>query len=309
MTVVAALSTAVLGIEFDPGIRGILVVLVGVVVLCGSVYLLLATDTGHRVGFLVALTGLMGWMTIMGVAWSIYGIGLQGQAPSWEVIETNTGNLDEAATEVARRLPASEDLPEPEQFLEADPELAEAFEGQPREPTLSDLLTVDPSINEELDLNGWRLLSPSDPQSGEAQAAADAALGPDGTAKFEESSEYVIVNTFSIGGKDRRTDDSILGRVTYKIRSALELRHPPHYALVSVEGVVPVETEPGEAPPPPEIDESQPVISVVMVRDLGALRLPSAGITIFSGIVFAVLCNILHRRDKLVASVRAPAPA
>ncbi|CAN5736318.1 hypothetical protein BH20ACT2_BH20ACT2_13880 [soil metagenome] len=309
MTVVAALSTAVLGIEFDPGIRGILVVLVGVVVLCGSVYLLLATNTGHRVGFLVALAGLMGWMAIMGVAWSIYGIGLQGPAPSWEVVELNTGNLQAAGTEVATRLPQPDELPEPDQFLDADPELAEAFAEQPREPTLSDLLTIDPSINDELDLNGWELLSPSDPQRGEAQASADAALGPDGEGKFTASTEYVTVDAFSIGGKDRRTDDSLIGRLKYKIDSALTLRHPPHYAVVQVQAVVPVEPEPGEPPPPPEVDEGQPVISVIMVRDLGALRLPSIGITIFSGIVFAILCNILHRRDKLVARVRAPAPA
>src|SRR5690606_22243927 len=41
-------------IQFDPHIRGVLVVLVGVVVLFGSVYLLVATNTGVRTGFLIA---------------------------------------------------------------------------------------------------------------------------------------------------------------------------------------------------------------------------------------------------------------
>ena len=62
-------------ITWSPGFRGILVVGVGVLVLMGSVYLLLATNTGARLGFLLALTGLMGWMTIMGLVWSMYGIG------------------------------------------------------------------------------------------------------------------------------------------------------------------------------------------------------------------------------------------
>ena len=52
------MSLILSAIQFDPNIRGVLVVLVGVVVLCGSVYLLLATNTGVRNGFLIALAGL-----------------------------------------------------------------------------------------------------------------------------------------------------------------------------------------------------------------------------------------------------------
>jgi hypothetical protein len=76
---------------------------------------------------------------------------------------------------------------------------------------------------------------------------------------------------------------------------------------VQLRRTVPQVTPPGDAPPLPKADESQPVISVIMVRDLGARRLPSVGLTIFSGIVFAVCCNSLHRRDKLVAQARAAA--
>ena len=46
------------GIAWNPGIRGILSVLVGVVVLMGSVWLLLASNVGARLGMLLALTGL-----------------------------------------------------------------------------------------------------------------------------------------------------------------------------------------------------------------------------------------------------------
>jgi len=37
-----------------------------------------------------------------------------------------------------------------------------------------------------------------------------------------------------------------------------------------------------------------------MVRDLGDLRFPPAMVTIGSLILFLVLCNVLHRRDKLL---------
>ena len=51
-------------LSWDPAIRGILATAVGVVVLCGSVYLLLGTNLGARLGFLMAMAGLFGWMAI-----------------------------------------------------------------------------------------------------------------------------------------------------------------------------------------------------------------------------------------------------
>ena len=76
-------------IQFDPHIRGVLVVLVGVVVLFGSVYLLVATNTGVRTGFLIAAAGLTGWCFSMGIFWWIYGIGMVGHMPSWMEREIN----------------------------------------------------------------------------------------------------------------------------------------------------------------------------------------------------------------------------
>jgi len=55
------------GISWDPNIRGALVVLTAIVLLPGTVYMVLATDTGARLGLLLALTGLFGWMSIMGM--------------------------------------------------------------------------------------------------------------------------------------------------------------------------------------------------------------------------------------------------
>jgi len=92
------------GIAWDPQIRGFLAVLVGVVVLLGSVYLLLGTNLGARLGFLVALTGLFGWCTIMGLTWWVYGtIGMLGEAPSWEVKEVvyTSGSTDDSGLAVA----------------------------------------------------------------------------------------------------------------------------------------------------------------------------------------------------------------
>ena len=57
------------GIGWEPEIRGALTVLVGTAVLMGSVWLILTTNLGNRVGTLNALAGFFGWMAIMGAVW------------------------------------------------------------------------------------------------------------------------------------------------------------------------------------------------------------------------------------------------
>src|SRR5215203_3406712 len=120
------------GIAWDPQLRGFLAVLVGVVVLMGSVYLLLGTNLGSRLGCLVALSALFGWLTLMGLTWWLYGtIGMLGEAPKWEVKEVvyTSGTVDDsgltaAALEKARELDTSA-LPPPADLNELD---EDAFE-------------------------------------------------------------------------------------------------------------------------------------------------------------------------------------
>jgi hypothetical protein len=250
-------------LSWDPAIQGILAVVVSVGILMGSVYLLLATNTGARLGMLLTLAGLFGWMFLMGIVWWIYAQGLadQGQDPRWEAIEVNVGALDEAETEEAR------------------------------------------------DLSDWKELPPSDPSRGEAQAAADAALGANGTGLFESTSGYVVVDAYETGGKPERDGNGVIDRVMHKITSTARIFHPPHFAVVQVQAVVPVEAVPGEAPPTPEADPDQPVISVIMERDLGNVRVRPAVFTIANLIIFLWLCWLLHVRDKQSARVRAEAAA
>jgi hypothetical protein len=242
----AAVTSVLAGISWDPTIRGVLVVVVAVLILCGSVYLLLATNLGSRLGLLVALAGLFGWLTLMGIVWWIYGIGMVGPSPTWDVIEVNYDDLSVAQLDEARDIDAWEEIPE------------------------------------------------SAPARGEAQAAADAFVGPEGRAIFQTTADYLTLDAFEIGGE------------TY----FFTLRHKPRYAIVQLQGVVPQE-EPaaGEAPPTPEADPSQPVVSVIMERNLGHRRLPPALVTVIFGTLFGVTCNVLHRRDKLVAANRARAEA
>ena len=92
----------VAGIGWDPEIRGALTVLVGSLVLFGSVWLILNTNLGNRLGTLIALAGFFGWMLVMGIVWWIYGIGLTGDSPTWEPKEIIYGDLSESETDVQR---------------------------------------------------------------------------------------------------------------------------------------------------------------------------------------------------------------
>ena len=70
---------ALLAINWEPQIRGILIIIISVGTLCGSTYLILGTNIGARLGFLVALAGLSGWMMVMTLVWWTFGLGLTGE--------------------------------------------------------------------------------------------------------------------------------------------------------------------------------------------------------------------------------------
>lgn len=76
------------GIGWEPEIRGLLTVVLASAVLIGSVWLLLVTNTGIRLGSLVTLAGFFAWFTIMAGTWWLFGIGYSGDAPSWQFIDS-----------------------------------------------------------------------------------------------------------------------------------------------------------------------------------------------------------------------------
>jgi hypothetical protein len=279
------------GIGWDPEIRGFLAVAVGVVVLMGSVYLLLATNLANRLGFLVALTGFFGWMAIMAFVWWIYGIGMTGDDPTWEGEEINFGDLESALLDEARNLDTSE-LPPPEEIDEATPQEFEEI-----------------AAREEPNLGGWELLPPADPTYGEAQATAEEILISE-VPGLEASDDFVVLYTFETGGKPEPESEGVFDVAINRITNTLRITHPEQYAIVQVQPAIFQEAEPGEAPPTPEPDPDADAISVVMVRDIGDLRLPPALITIGSLLMFGLLSYVLHTRDRRAAENRAaPLPA
>lgn len=261
--------TTVLAIGWDPEIRGVTTVLIGVVALCGSVYLLLGTNLGSRLGFLVAFAGLFGWMALMGAVWWSYGIGLQGSFPSWKPQEIVIGDLSQARSEVLQDVTL---------------------------PTFPDQRS-----------DGWLLLPGDDPGRGQATAAADEILINE--AELFAAGEYLPQAVYDYGGARHPVAGpyEVGGQTVIPEIDFAAFFHDARYSLVEVRQVIPQNTEPGKAPPRPVIDENAEPVYVLMQRDLGSRREPAALITIGSTIIFGLSIYAMNKRDRLVAKHRQEA--
>jgi hypothetical protein len=412
------------GLGWEPEIRGLLTVALGMAVLGGSVWLLLVTNTGTRLGSLIAIAGFWGWMFVMGIFWWIYGIGWVGSAPTWEVEDVfidpsgiEVDGLQEAFVGNVADLPDGNCFSDTDSFPPAggvasisldsnadlwalcspraievlmaypgddreqlirellnpnsedskidrvinklfgmqgtDPTemLAELSDGErdqvfdelvkirhdeirlavqesndalgPADPryldanalvvaqdeaiaavdlrvddlSLSQLEALAPQVTEWaedanlLRLEGWDLQSTS--QSGEAAATADAFLReelfPDGN--------FLVLDAYQQGGKPKRDGSGMWTRISHKVGSIVRVTHPTNYTVVNVQQTLDKPADPSKPPPIPEIDADEPTYSVVMIRDLGNLRLIPGLFTVISLILFLLTCLVLHWRD------------
>jgi len=261
-------------------------------------------------------------MFSMGAIWWMYGIGLKGKDPSWIEKEVNFTRDDAVAVEQVNRLPRTEDLPDPAKLLAAytakNPDVGKKIletEGEGFTPsTLTKAVTVVPTLTPKVNdqLNGWRILPESDSRRGDAVAASDATLVA--TKAFGEttsSSDYVTKDVFFYGGKAAAEPETIKGennlleKAWNRIATTVQVKNPPLFAAITLQKTTDVVVAPGEAPPPPVIDENAQIITVVLQRNLGNKRFIPAMFTIFNGILFAVFAWMLHNRDKRAMATRA----
>lgn len=263
------MTTALLAINWEPELRGALTVLIGLGVWMGSVYLILGTNLGARLGLLVSLAGLMGWMALMGGIWWIYGIGLEGDLPSWKQVEGRTVIQD------VRLLHEAGALDEPI-TVTGDP------------------ATDAAAVAAQLGAQGWTQVDASAPEFGQAQSAAETFLIDEGAFS---AGDYAVTAVFEVDPPAESAYPKIFGRDELDF---IAFWHKPYYTLVEVAPYQPVFTEAGRAPVAPDIDPEAPRQYVYMIRDLGSERQPAAFITIGSTAAFLALCWLLHRRDRFV---------
>jgi len=242
-----------------PTILGFLVVTFAIVLFCGSVYMLLATNLGARLGFLIAFTALMGFMVILTSLWITTASPLntlKGRIPKWEPLEL-VSDPTKAKTEEVQDI-----------------------ESKGRKVGAAEAANVKASVDENL----VRVEAlPGEEQSAEEQARAARF------AKFGEVTDYTVVNTYELGGsKPNPLDFEITHTPLFAVVEFCEVEEPD-----------PIKFPFGTPPPEPTCDESSENRGfLVMERDLGSLRVPPIVAWIGSILLFGLGLLALHWRER-----------
>lgn len=290
------------GIGFDPFFRGLLSVLVAIVVLIGGTYMLVATNTGARQGMLISLAGLFGWMFMMGIIWTIYGIGWVGSTPEWELAEINIDDPDddddgllfseiEPAQQLANQIIVVDGTDDPDQAQ-------------------TDALRM--TEEGDVDIGDWEYLVTSDALRGEAQAAADTFIVEN---EIFASGEYLPLQFggYGYGGKEKRpVDGNLAEQGWHKVKTSLQVKHPDKYMAIQVRPTIEQATLPGQAPPVAAVDDEAQLVTIIMKLDRGGpfpsfisgLRFVPIVFTLANLALFAACALALHNRDRREAEIR-----
>jgi hypothetical protein len=228
----------------------VLIVVMSVTLFCGSVYLLLATNLGTRLGFLVAAAGLTGFLMLLSGLWATSQFPLNsfhGIETHWSVKQVIKGDLSQSFFKSVR-----------------------------------DANTSGNKANEV--------------QTGDIKATADTALTTEGGEfnSFQKSDQYIVEDTRVVGG----------GRT-----GVLNVSHRPLYGVLTIRPVLFQPVAFGQPPPAPKADPSKPPVYVVVVRNLGSVRLPQYLTFIASGLLFGLCLLGMHRMERAAQAAAVPAPA
>jgi len=251
-----------------PTILGVLVVIAAVSLFVGSVYLLLATNLGARLGFLVTVASLSGFMVLLSCLWCTTASPLntlKGRIPSWKAVESiPAGDLSKS------KIPAIANGDVRKTSKVTDPT------EQANVKAAVDSVVVTPALT---------------PGSQEVGATNKFAI-------YQAATDYIVTNYYEVGGGNAFSQTKV--DVNGKFPLLHVSIHTPRYAVVDIcpvdagKLVVPF----GEPPPTPVCDASKPIHSLVFERDLGSVRVPPFIALLGSSVLFALSLLALHWRER-----------
>jgi hypothetical protein len=267
---VKALVLAAEGIKdrdlWYPTILGVLTVLAAVSLFMGTIYLLLATNLGARLGFLIAAAGLSGFMVLLSCLWLTTSSPLntlKGRPPSWKAVESiEGGDLAQSKIPAIQALGDGDQLKDPAEQANVKAAL--------------DQVVVTPALN---------------PGSQEVAATNKFAI-------YQAATDYLAPTYYETGG------GNVFSQVKVDLDGRFPLLHvslhTPKYAVVNI---CPVDKEAlivpfGATPPTPKCDTTKPINSVVFERDLGSVRVPPFVALVGSSILFILCLLSLHWRER-----------
>ncbi len=152
-----------------PTILGFLVVIFAVALFCGSIWLLLGTNLGARLGFLISFTAVTGFGVVLTLLWLTTASPLntiKGRIPEWRVIEVAESPADAKTVEIHN--------------IEGDgTQVGKAKQADVKAAVDAALITQEEVI-------------------------AEGPLPEDANkfARFADVNEYTITNTYEIGGSN-----------------------------------------------------------------------------------------------------------
>ena len=247
------------------------VVITGIVLFCGSVYLLLTTNIGARLGFLVAGAGLSGFMVVLTFLWmtTAYPLNtIKGRSPQWKVVEI-TSDIANAKTAIVRSIQNNAPVDASEQ-ANIKAAVDEALVAKKKEGAVEPK-PLSPVVTDWLKSSGYSIAESTD---------YVVVTGTDGTA-FVYETPGTKPNPLSF-----------------------EFSHPAQFAVL---GICPADKLKAKADKPELVCDTSasaaPVQYVVLERDLGSLRVPPVAAFIVWTAVFGLFLLFLYwwetaRRDE-----------
>ena len=151
-----------------PTILGVLVVVAGIMLFVGSIYLILGTNMGARLAFLVTFASLMGFMVVLTSLWITTASPLntlRGSVPTWEIKDV-VSSLDES------------DIAEVQNIQEDG-----------RKVPVAEAANIKAAVDEGLVTKQDNAVETFTPEDNEF-------------AEFGEVTEYLVTATYEIGGSD-----------------------------------------------------------------------------------------------------------
>ena len=251
-----------------PTILGVLVVIAAVALFFGTIYVLLATDTGSRLGFLIAVGGLSGLMVLVSLLWLTNPSPvntLKGRIPAWKAVE-----VIESGDVARSKFPAVQDIDQSGRKVD-EAELA--------------------NLKAAVDVN---LIITKNELTGEIESAAGGEY-----AVYESETDYIVTKNQETGGGEIFSQvDVSFGDGFPWVHVSL---HKPLFGVVTI-----CETDPalsatevpfGDKPPTPQCASDARKI-IVFERDLGSLRVPAFVTFLASLILFGLTLLAMQWRER-----------
>ena len=261
-----------------PTILGVLVVIAAVGLFVGTPILLLATNMGTRLGFLVGVACLSGLMVLISLLWLTNPSPvntLKGRIPAWVAVES-IQNGDVAKSKIA----AVRDI-----------------DNGGHEASEADVTNLKAAVDSNLILT-------KNEQTGEILSGAEGKF-----AVYQLATDYLVKRNQLTGGGGLFSGTSVeFGGGWPWVHVSL---HKPQYAVITTckvdAALAPEEVPFGAKPPVPKCgDDSRQLL--VLRRDLGSLRVPPFVAFLAFSLLFGLTLLSLHWRERDLQEAAARSP-